>query len=294
MLDQIHWQQKLYSLDVYRGMNDGTITVDPADGIITVTMEAIDRYGKGLEFFHGGSGQLIRAPEGDFRFGIQNRSVLSKPENWSQADWDEWSATQNSDGYVVYGTAADEKHGLGDAVAGGLEDLGLGSDAVDFVMAAVPATAALMGGAAPLAGAAVATAPMAAPFASDALGTGDQAYFLSDPLGATSGTYWGTEGARRNLSGGMDFFNTTDEERFQLAQSVGRGIVGTAAGLATGGLAGVAVGGTWSATQNINQAAAGLQSWGDALANIGIGTASSALMVDGGGAGAFISFGRPR
>lgn len=282
ILEQLSWRQGLYSVDVYRGMNDGTITVD-ANNIITVTPEAVETYGgENLVFHHGGSGQLVRAPE-DSGVVIARRRVYEgeKPEGFTDEQWDKWMSEQNSDGYTLYNTSPSQKKGIGDYVSGALEDIGLGSDAVDFVMATIPVVATIAGG--PLAGALA--APAAAPFVDDALGI-DEAYFVTDPLGVTSGTYWGTEGARRNLSGGMDFFNTTDAERFQLAQGIGRDIVGTVAGLATGGLAGVAVGAAWSAIQNVNQAAAGLQSWGDAFANIGIGTASSALMVDGGGVGA--------
>jgi len=282
ILEQLSWRQGLYSVDVYRGMNDGTITVD-GSGVITVTPEAVETYGgENLVFHHGRAGQLIRVPE-DSGVVIEHRRVFKgkRPEGFTDEQWDKWMSEQNSDGYTLYSTSPPQKKGIGHYVSRGLKDIGLGSDAVDFVMAAVPVVATIVGG--PLAGAL--TAPLAAPFVDDALGI-NEAYFVTDPLGVTSGTHWGTEGMQRNLAGGMNFFNTTDAERFQLAQGIGRGIVGTVATIATGGLAGVAIGATWSAIQNVNRAAAGTQSWGDAFTNIGIGTASSALMVDGGGVGA--------
>jgi len=98
-LDQLQVQSKLYSVEVYRGMNDGTITVD-GSGVITVTLEAVETYGgENLVFHHGWAGQLIRVPE-DSGVVIARRRVYEgdKPEGFTDEQWDKWMSEQNSDG----------------------------------------------------------------------------------------------------------------------------------------------------------------------------------------------------
>lgn len=267
ILEQLSWRQGLYSVDVYRGMNDGTITVD-RNGVITVTPQAIETYGgENLIFHHGGSGQLVRVPE-DSGVVIEHRRVYEgeKPEGFTDEQWDEWMSGQNSDGYTLYNTSPSQKKGIGDHIAGGLEDIGLGSDAVDFVMAAVPVVATIVGG--PLAGAL--TAPMAAPFVDDALGI-DEAYFATDPLGVTSGIHWGTEGMQRNLEGAESVLG----DDAATIQGVGQAVAGTALSFVP--VVGWALAAGLGALSQSNKAAAGTQSWGDAFINAGISTVASRI-----------------
>ena len=266
-LDQLQVQSKLYSVEVYRGMNDGTITVD-GSGVITVTPEAVETYGgENLVFHHGWAGQLIRVPE-DSGVVIARRRVYEgdTPEGLTDEQWDKWMSEQNSDGYTLYSTSPSQKKGIGDHIAGGLEDIGLGSDAVDFVMATIPVVATIAGG--PLAGALA--APAAAPFVDDALGI-DEAYFVTDPLGVTSGIHWGTEGKRRNLEGAESVLG----DDAATVQGVGQAVVGTALSFVPG--VGWALAAGLSALNQANRAAAGMQSWGDAFINAGISTAASRI-----------------
>lgn len=265
--DQLQVQSRLYSVEVYRGMNDGTITVD-GSGVITVTPEAVETYGgENLVFHHGWSGQLIRAPE-DSGVVIARRRVYEgeRPEGFTDEQWDEWMSAQNSDGYTLYNTSPSQKKGIGDHIAGGLEDIGLGSDAVDFVMATTPVVATIAGG--PLAGALA--APAAAPFVDDALGI-DEAYFATDPLGVTSGIHWGTEGMQRNLEGAESVLG----DDAATIQGVGQAVAGTALSFVPG--VGWALAAGFSALNQANRAAAGMQSWGDAFINAGISTVASRI-----------------
>ena len=267
-LDQLQVQSKLYSVEVYRGMNDGTITVD-GSGVITVTPEAVETYGgENLVFHHGWSGQLIRAPK-DSGVVIEHRQVFKgkRPEGFTDEQWDKWMSEQNSDGYTLYNTSPSQKKGIGHYVSRGLKDLGLGRDAVDFVMATIPVVATIAGG--PLAGALTASA--AAPFVDDVLGI-DEAYFATDPLGVTSGIHWGSEGMRRNLEGAESVLG----DDAATIQGVGRAAAGTALSLFVPGI-GWALSAGFNALSQANQAAAGMKSWGDAFINAGISTVASRI-----------------
>lgn len=267
-LDQLQVQSRLYSVEVYRGMNDGTITVD-GSGVITVTPEAVETYGgENLVFRHGWSGQLIRAPK-DSGVVISRRRVFKgkKPEGFTDEQWDEWMSEQNSDGYTLYCTSPSQKKGIGHYVSGALKDIGLGRDAVDFVMATIPVVATIAGG--PLAGAL--TAPAAAPFVDNALGI-NEAYFATDPLGVTSGIHWGAEGMRRNLEGAESVMG----DDAAMIQGVGRAAAGTALSLFVPGI-GWALSAGFNALDQANRAAAGMQSWGDAFINAGISTVASRI-----------------
>ena len=249
-LDQLQVQSRLYSVEVYRGMNDGTITVD-GSGVITVTPEAIETYGgENLVFHHGWAGQLIRVPE-DSGVVIARRQVFEgdKPEGFTDEQWDEWMSAQNSDGYTLYNTSPPRKKGIGDYVSGALKDIGLGRDFVDLVMVS-------MG--------------MPEPFMEHALGI-DEAYFITDPLGVTSGITWGSEGMRRNLEGAQSVLGHNAET----IQGVGQAVAGTALSLFVPG--GWALAAGLSALGQANQAAAGMKSWGDAFINAGISTVASRI-----------------
>lgn len=245
ILEQLSWRQGLYSVDVYRGMNDGTITVD-ANNVITVTPEAIDRYGEdNLLFWHGGHGQLVRVPEGS-NLWIQEQQAYAgeRPEGFTEDQWNEWLAQQNSDGYTLYNTSPPQKKGIGDYVSDGLKDLGLGSDLVDFVMVI--------------------------PFVYDTLGI-DEAYFATDPLGVTSGILWGSEGMRRNLEGAESVMG----DDAATIQGVGQAVASTALSFVPG--VGWVLAAGLSALNQANRAAAGMQSWGDAFINAGISTVASRI-----------------
>ena len=260
-LDQLQVQRKLYSVEVYRGMNDGTITVD-GSGVITVTPEAVETYGgENLVFHHGWAGQLIRVPE-DSGVVIARRRVFEgeKPEGLTDEQWDEWMSEQNSDGYTLYTTSPSPKKGIGDYVSGALEDLGLGGP-WDFVMATiVVATIAEGPGLSRRRGA----------FVDDVLGI-DEAYFITDPLGVTSGITWGSEGMRRNLEGAESVLG----DDAATIQGVGQAVAGTALSLFVPG--GWALAAGLSALNQANRAAAGMQSWGDAFINAGISTVASRI-----------------
>ena len=249
-LDQLQVQSRLYSVEVYRGMNDGTITVD-GSGVITVTPEAVETYGgENLVFHHGWAGQLIRVPE-DSGVVIARRQVFEgdKPEGFTDEQWDEWMSAQNSDGYTLYNTSPPQKKGIGDYVSGALKDIGLGRDFVDLVMVS-------MG--------------MPQPFMEHALGI-DEAYFITDPLGVTSGITWGSEGMRRNLEGAESVLG----DDAATVQGVGQAVVGTALSLFVPG--GWALAAGFNALGQANQAAAGMKSWGDAFINAGISTVASRI-----------------
>ncbi len=250
MLDQLHWRQDLYSVDVYRGMNDGTITVD-ANNIITVTPEAVETYGgENLVFHHGRAGQLIRVPE-DSGVVIEHRRVYEgdKPEGFTDEQWDKWMSEQNSDGYTLYNTSPPQKKGIGDYVSGWLEDIGMGRVARDLVMVS-------MG--------------MPEPFMENELGI-DEAYFITDPLGVTSGITWGSEGMRRNREGAESVLG----DDAATVQGVGQAVVGTALSFVPG--VGWALAAGLSALNQANRAAAGTQSWGDAFITAGISTVASRI-----------------
>ena len=249
-LDQLQVQSKLYSVEVYRGMNDGTITVD-GSGVITVTPEAVETYGgENLVFHHGWAGQLIRVPE-DSGVVIARRRVYEgdKPEGFTDEQWDKWMSEQNSDGYTLYNTSPSPKKGIGDYVSGWLEDIGLGRVARDLLMVS-------MG--------------MPEPLMENELGI-DKAYFITDPLGVTSGITWGSEGMRRNREGAESVLG----DDAATVQGVGQAVVGTALSLCVPG--GWALAAGLSALNQANQATAGMQSWGDAFIKAGISTAASRI-----------------
>lgn len=266
LLEQLKWQQGLYSVDVYRGMNDGTITTN--GNVITVTQEAIDKYGDGkLQFKNGNSGQIVRIPTGQLdNVWIQEETTDfgDAPDGWKDEDWQKWQAEQNSGGYTTYRTSPEKKSGALDFASDIMGDLGLGRDFTNAVMAGAGVTfAPLTAGQSMVA---------AAPFAADNLGLGDAGYFAADPLNMGSGMAWGSEGAQRNVAGGADLLGV-DAADIQMAQSIGQGVVGTAATLLAGPAAGVA----FSTVRQANAAAAGQQSWSDAFINTGIAAAASYL-----------------
>lgn len=255
-LDQLQVQSRLYSVEVYRGMNDGTITVD-GSGVITVTPEAIERYGEdNLLFWHGGQGQLVRVPEGS-NLWIQEQQVYEgeTPEGWTDDQWTQWMAEQNSGGYTLVNTRPERKQGLWDRVDSGLEKLGLGRDLRNVIgVVASPMT----GGSS------------AAPFIDENLGI-NEAYFITDPLGVTSGISHGNYGMERNLEGAESVMG----DDAATIQGVGQAVVGTALSFVPG--VGWALAAGFSALNQANQAAAGMKSWGDAFINAGISTVANRI-----------------
>ena len=268
MLDQLHWHQGLYSIDAYRGINDGSITVE--GNVYTVTQEAIDRYGNGnIQFkYNPSQATVVRVPTGQIdNVWIQEETTDfgDTPEGMTDEQWSTWQTTQNSGGYTAYMATPEKKSGIGNWVDKQLKHtFHMGRDFRNTAMAvggvvAAPFTAGV-------------SLTDAAPFVDQNLGI-DEAYFATDPLGMNSGLAWGTEGFRRNMEGA----NRVLGEHGTQIQAVGRGVATTALSVATGGVAGAFIGAAMGATQQFNQAAGGMISWGDAFANAGISAGAAAL-----------------
>jgi len=270
LLEQLGWRQDLYSVDVYRGMNDGTITVE--NGVITVTPEAIERYGEdNLLFFHrnrNGPAQLIRVPEGS-NLWIQEQQVFEgeTPEGWTDDQWTQWMAEQNSGGYTLVNTRPERKHGIVSEFHDAVDHV-FGDTVADIATIAVGAGLGVLTGNPVIAG--LGLAASSAP-ALDSLGL-DEAYFVTDPLGVTSGLMYGTEGMERNLEGAQSVLG----DDAGMYQGIGRAVAGTALGLIPG--FGPLASTAFSAMSSFNQAAAGYQSMQDAFIQTGISALSSSLM----------------
>lgn len=266
------------NINFYRALEEGSVIKDP-NNLYVITPRALEQYNSEndnrIVIYGTNAGVPVIAPK-DADIEWHNADSFSD-DAYSEYVSGAYGGQFGDTEFAMRSTTGNPTSGLMDAARDFAGDLGIGRDLFDAVVAAaVVMNPAFL----PV------TATFAAPALSRVAGLDDQAFFITDPLGVTSGLAHGSEGMQRNLAGGMDLFNTSDAGRFQTVQGIGQGVVATVAGLATGGLAGVAVGGAIAAGRNANLAAAGMQSWGDAFTNTLISTASSALMVDGGGVGA--------
>jgi hypothetical protein len=259
--EQLSWKQRLFSLDVYRGMNDGSITVD--NGVTTVTQDAIDRYGQGLFFYNGDNGgQIIRAPAGTSdKFRIQERQQfeMEKPDSWKQEDWDKWKAEQTAGGYELFNTQPDQQYG----VAGQLDDLMTDLDFGSDLRNGIKFNLSSLGN------------PSLAAESFEDLGAGDFSYFITDPLGVTSGSTFGTKGPGLNFSGTHKATGASAND-IRNTQMAGQAVI-TAVATYYGGPAGTAIALGLPTMVSASQAASGQQSWEDFWTRLGITYAASRL-----------------
>lgn len=268
-LKLLDWQKNFGSLEVYKGLQDGTIVND--GGIFVVSPEAVTTYGqKNLKFRQAST--LVAAPDG-VSLNVGPDSVKFK---WKGTD--ETTRKHYEDKYAGYSftqVVKNQSHGIGGFADRALEKVGVANWARNIIVPVVAAVAAAPLGPAAVAAAAAATS---GPLLDENLHLGDKGYFIVDPANLVTGIGQGSAGVQKNLSGGADLFNTT-EERVAARQGVVKGAAKVAAALIPGG--GPLISAGLSALDSFNAAAAGTSSWGDAFVDAATSAGLAAIGMGG-------------
>lgn len=252
------------NINFYRALEEGSVIKDP-NNLYVITPRALEQYNSEndnrIVIYGTNAGVPVIAPK-DADIEWHNVDSFSN-DDFSEYVSGAYGGQFGDTEFAMRSTTGNPTSGLMDAARDFAGDLGIGRDLFDVGAATV--------------------SPMFAAPALSRVGLGDQAYFITDPLGITSGIMYGSEGMQRNATGGADLFDA-DVEDVQKAQGVGQAVVQFALNFVPGVGTALSIG--FGALRNANQAAAGTQSWGDAFVQTGIAAATSYFAPGGDGIGA--------